>query len=76
MQYIGSMDSPWSSFASTIERLAELVQAKNGIEAVMKSLNSWLSDAIMFAMENGPTLVDKVSTNKKNCIMKNFLIIF
>lgn len=61
MQYVGSLDSPWSSFAVTIERLVELVRGKNGIESVMKSLNTWLSDAIMYAMENGPTLVEKVS---------------
>lgn len=71
MQYVGSLDSPWSSFTVTIERLVELVRGKNGIEAVMKSLNAWLSDAIMYAMENGPTLVEKVS--KFSLFQLNFI---
>jgi hypothetical protein len=39
----------------------DLVRSKDGIEAVIKSLDGKLSEAIMYAMENGPELEKKVS---------------
>lgn len=60
-QYVGSLDGPWSSFAVSIERLMNLVRSKDGIESVVKTLDAKLSEAIMHAMENGPTLEKKVS---------------
>ncbi|XP_059620162.1 division abnormally delayed protein [Phlebotomus argentipes] len=63
-QYVGSLDSPWTSFAESMERLLGLVRTREGIEAVIKTLEVKLSEAIMHAMQNGPELEKKV---KKAC---------
>lgn len=58
---MGSLDSPWTSFAESMERLLGLVRSKEGIETVIKTLEVKLSEAIMYAMQNGPELEKKVS---------------
>uniref|UniRef100_U5ESP5 Putative heparin sulfate cell surface proteoglycan n=1 Tax=Corethrella appendiculata TaxID=1370023 RepID=U5ESP5_9DIPT len=63
-QYVGSLDQDWYSFSEAIERLLTLVRSKDGIEFVIKGLDGKLSEAIMYAMENGPELEKKV---KKAC---------
>uniref|UniRef100_A0A6B2EAU6 Putative heparin sulfate cell surface proteoglycan n=1 Tax=Phlebotomus kandelakii TaxID=1109342 RepID=A0A6B2EAU6_9DIPT len=63
-QYVGSLDSPWTSFAESMERLLGLVRSREGVEAVIKTLEVKLSEAIMHAMQNGPELEKKV---KKAC---------
>jgi dally-like protein len=63
-QYIGGLDKDWSSFSEGVDRLTTLVRSKDGIEAIIKGLDGKLSEAIMFAMENGPDLEKKV---KKAC---------
>lgn len=60
-QYIGGIDKDWSSFSEGMERLMTLVRSKDGIETVIKGLDGKLSEAIMYAMENGPDLEKKVS---------------
>jgi Glypican len=61
-QYIGTVDKDWYNFSESIEKLMDLVRSKDGIEAVIKSLDAKLSEAIMYAMENGPELEKKVSS--------------
>lgn len=44
-----------------MDRLMTLVRSKDGIETIIKGLDGKLSEAIMYAMENGPDLEKKVS---------------
>lgn len=59
-QFLGGMDTDWTSFSEAIERLMTLVRNKDGIESVIKNLDGKLSEAIMHAMTNGPELEKKV----------------
>lgn len=62
-QYVGVLDSPWSNVAESIEALwHNSIKTDKGIEEVIKTLEAKLSEAIMYAMENGPDLEKKVST--------------
>lgn len=45
----------------SIEQLQNVVRSKDGIEAVIRSLEGKLSEAIMHAMQNGPDLEQRVS---------------
>lgn len=60
-QFLGGLDTDWTSFSEAIERLMTLVRNKDGIESVIKNLDGKLSEAIMHAMTNGPDLEMKVS---------------
>ena len=60
-QFLGGLDTDWTSFSEAIERLMTLVRNKDGIESVIKNLDGKLSEAIMHAMTNGPELEKKVS---------------
>jgi len=60
-QYLGGLDPDWASFSEAVERLMTMVRNKDGIEAIVKSLDGKLSEAIMHAMSNGPELEKKVS---------------
>lgn len=60
-QFLGALDTDWTSFSESIERLMTLVRNKDGIESVIKNLDGKLSEAIMHAMTNGPELEKKVS---------------
>lgn len=60
-QFLGGLDTDWTSFSEAIERLMTLVRSKDGIESVIKNLDGKLSEAIMHAMTNGLELEKKVS---------------
>lgn len=61
-QYVGVLDSPWSSVAESIEGLwHNSIKTDLGVEEVIKNFDAKLSEAIMYAMENGPELEKKVS---------------
>lgn len=63
-QFLGGLDTDWTSFSEAIERLMTLVRNKDGIESVIKNLDGKLSEAIMHAMTNGPELEKKVSHDR------------
>lgn len=60
-QFLGGLDTDWTSFSEAIERLLTLVRSSSGIEYIVKNLDGKLSEAIMHAMTNGPELEKKVS---------------
>lgn len=69
-QYVGVLDSPWSNVAESIEALwHNSIKTDKGIEEVIKTLEAKLSEAIMYAMENGPDLEKKVSTHTNSFII-------
>lgn len=49
-QFLGGLDTDWTSFSEAIERLMTLVRNKDGIESVIKNLDGKLSEAIMHAV--------------------------
>uniref|UniRef100_A0A336M3A7 CSON011353 protein n=2 Tax=Culicoides sonorensis TaxID=179676 RepID=A0A336M3A7_CULSO len=59
--YLGSLNKDWNSFTDDIPKLNSVVTSQeNGIETVIRSLDTKLSEAIMYAMENGPRIDEKV----------------
>jgi dally-like protein len=64
------LDKDWSGFSEAVDRLTALVRSKDGVEAVIKGLDGKLSEAIMYAMENGPDLEKKVRQLMKNVILR------
>jgi hypothetical protein len=54
------LDLPWSNFLQETERLVHRIHSGPGIEHLLASLPSTLSDAIMYATMNGPALEKKV----------------
>lgn len=60
-QYVGVLDSPWTNVAVAIEKLwHESVKTGKGLEEVLKSFETEVSQAIMLLMENTLTLDKKV----------------
>lgn len=56
------MNKDWNSFTDVIPKLNSIVCAQDtGIETVIRGIDSKLSEAIMYAMENGPRIDEKVS---------------
>lgn len=56
----------WSGYVETLERLVVAVDNHNdplelNAEKAMRHLDNRISDAVMHAMENGPTLEEKVT---------------
>lgn len=62
-QYVGVLDIPWSKVAESIDHLwHNSVHTASGAEEVLKTgLDSRLSEAIMYTMENAQELEKKVS---------------
>lgn len=59
--YMGQLNKDWNSFTEAIPKLNSIIRAKeSGIETVIKTLDQKLSEAIMYAMENGPAIDEKV----------------
>ncbi|KAG7208632.1 hypothetical protein KM043_014839 [Ampulex compressa] len=59
------LDLAWSGYVETVERLVVAVDGRNdplglNAERAVRQLDTRISDAIMHAMENGPTLEEKV----------------
>ncbi|XP_063699894.1 division abnormally delayed protein [Culicoides brevitarsis] len=55
--YLGTLNKDWNSFTDAIPKLNNLVTSQDmGIENVIRSLDSKLSNAIMYAMEHGPQI--------------------
>lgn len=65
-QFLGGLDTDWTSFSEAVTNLLLLVRNKDGIEMVIKGLDGKLSEAIMHAMTNGPDLEKKVSHGRNN----------
>lgn len=61
LAHVAELDQPWSDFVSGLERLASGLVGSYNIEEVLSVLDTKISEAIMYAMENGPDLSKKVS---------------
>lgn len=62
-QHVSELDLPWNRFVEAVERLVIAVKShdKNvDADTVLRSLDTRISEAIMYAMENGPNLEKKV----------------
>lgn len=62
-QHVTELDSAWNEYVSAIERLVLAVKQQGAgvnVDTVIRSLDGRISDAIMYAMENGPSLEKKV----------------
>ncbi|XP_055924927.1 glypican-5-like [Argiope bruennichi] len=62
LAHVAELDQPWSDFVSGLERLTSGLVASYNIEEVLSVLDTKISEAIMYAMENGPELSKKVKT--------------
>nr|CAD7435383.1 unnamed protein product [Timema monikensis] len=66
-QHAAELDLPWSGFVEATERLAAAVKGRDSgvapldVQRVLGELDSRVSEAIMLALENGPSLERKVS---------------
>lgn len=59
------LDLAWSGYVETVERLVIAVDGRTdplglNAERAIRQLDTRISDAIMYAMENGPALEEKV----------------
>lgn len=66
-QHASELDLPWNGFVEATERLVVAVKGHDttpaivlNVEEVIRSLDSRISEAIMYALENGPSLEKKV----------------
>jgi dally-like protein len=66
-QHASELDLPWNGFVEATERLVVAVRGHDAdsavalnVEEVIRSLDTRISEAIMYAMENGPSLERKV----------------
>ncbi|XP_021928837.1 glypican-5 [Zootermopsis nevadensis] len=66
-QHASELDLPWNGFVEATERLVVAVRGHDpaptvvlNVEEVIRSLDTRISEAIMYAMENGPSLERKV----------------
>ncbi|GBM42822.1 Glypican-5 [Araneus ventricosus] len=66
LAHVAELDQPWSDFVSGLERLTSGLVASYNIEEVLSVLDTKISEAIMYAMENGPELSKKVFRSLKN----------
>jgi len=64
LQRANDLDLPWNNFLSETERLVRQTREHSGVEAVLRTLTTRISDAIMHASINGPHIEKKV---KKAC---------
>ncbi|XP_015126955.1 division abnormally delayed protein [Diachasma alloeum] len=65
MEPASQLDLAWSGYVETVERLVVAVDGRTdplglNAERAVRQLDTRISDAIMHAMENGPTLEEKV----------------
>jgi len=61
-EYAGLLDGPWSSVVDALNNLVTThLLSDSGIINVIKRLQTYFSEAIMAAMNNGPDLEQKVS---------------
>ena len=67
-QHASELDLPWNGFVEATERLVVAVKGHDStpgivlnVEEVIRNLDTRISEAIMYAMENGPNLEKKVS---------------
>lgn len=69
-QYAGVLDSPWSNVVDAMDNLVTTyIRSDVGIVAVIKQLDTKLSETIMRAMENGPKLEDMVSSREVKIVL-------
>ncbi|XP_035207463.1 glypican-5-like, partial [Stegodyphus dumicola] len=60
LAHVAELDQPWSDYISGLERLTSGLVGSYNIEEVLSVLDTKISEAIMYAMENGPELSKKV----------------
>lgn len=60
LAHVAELDQPWSDYVSGLERMTSGLVASYNIEEVLSVLDTKISEAIMYAMENGPELSKKV----------------
>ncbi|PRD37684.1 UNVERIFIED_CONTAM: Glypican-5 [Trichonephila clavipes] len=59
LAHVAELDQPWSDYVSGLERLTSGLVSSYNIEEVLSVLDTKISEAIMYAMENGPELSKK-----------------
>lgn len=70
LAHVAELDQPWSDYVSGLERLTSGLVASYNIEEVLSVLDTKISEAIMYAMENGPELSKKV-----RLLFSNFFVV-
>lgn len=64
-QQVSELDYPWNAFVDVLERLVIAMKSHDtgsdvNVDTVIRGLDTRISEAIMYAMENGPSLEKKV----------------
>ena len=60
---MADVDQPWNEWIDAMERLTgALVNGDLGTHDILSSIDSRLSEAVLYALENGPLLEKKVSS--------------
>jgi Glypican len=60
---VADVDQPWNEWIDAMERLTgALVNGDLGTHDILSSIDSRLSEAVLYALENGPILEKKVSS--------------
>ncbi|GIY24126.1 glypican-5 [Caerostris darwini] len=62
LAHVAELDQPWSNYVKMLERLVPNLLGSYNIEDVLSVLDTKISEAIMYAMENGPDLSKKITT--------------
>ena len=82
-QHASELDLPWNGFVEATERLVVAVKGHDttpavvlNVEEVIRSLDTRISEAIMYAMENGPSLEKKVGPIRTICLVEHVEVIF
>ncbi|XP_067143057.1 glypican-5 isoform X2 [Centruroides vittatus] len=57
---VAELDQPWNGYIIALERLTSGMVGSYNIEETLSTLDTKISEAIMYAMENGPELSKKV----------------
>lgn len=57
---VAELDQSWNGYISALERLTSGMVGSYNIEETLSTLDAKISEAIMYAMENGPELSKKV----------------
>ncbi|GIY16415.1 glypican-5 [Caerostris extrusa] len=67
LAHVAELDQPWSNYVKMLERLVPNLLGSYNIEDVLSVLDTKISEAIMYAMENGPDLSKKIGISRSEC---------
>lgn len=78
-KYVAELDSPWNGYVEVIERLVNAMKQHNNevgvnADAVIKGLDTRISEAIMYAMERSKEIDGRVSYQSLNCFFRAALL--